>query len=126
MKFRVVNLTGHDIHVSSGGVDITYPRSSDPLRLVHRLETIETDINDVNVVRSNFVHDEELVPEMKGGIRYLVPKLISDIYAGERDDFISPGTNVLFDEPEFAYAEDGSRRVKSVKQFRLPSRLIRI
>lgn len=120
---RIINLTGHDIVVSVDGSELTYPRSSDPLRLVHRVETLCSDYNGVSIVRSVFIHNDDAMPMVKKGVMYLVPKLVAELYADIRDDFVSPGTNVLLDEPEFLYAEDGSRRVKAVKQFRLPGKL---
>jgi hypothetical protein len=123
--YRLVNLTMHDISVSKGDIEITYPRSKSPLRFNREDVVVGTDELGIPIMQTVYKPDEKTnLPDVVPGTYYIVSKYVAEAFIGRRSDFLSPATNMLLDDPEFIYQEDGFRRVKSVKQFRIPGTVV--
>lgn len=114
----LVNLNDHEIIVTDGEMQIVYPRSRKSMRMEQREETICT-IDGIPVVQMVYECSNNFLPEKKEGVYYIVPKVVRDLYASSRDDLISPGTN-----PGVDGAVIGKGKIKCVRRFRLPDRLL--
>jgi len=109
----VRNMNTHPIRVERrNGSLYEYPPCGQLLRLQTEDKIVETiDGNDI-VQRVYFAPEEEILPEPKPGVWYIVPSQVSQIL--RRPDFISPDTK----------AANGARRdqngqVLSVTRFRM-------
>lgn len=114
----LVNLNDHEIIVSDGELQIVYPRSRKPVRMEQREDTV-CNIDGIPIVQMVYECDAGLLPEKREGVYYIVPKIVRDLHAGKRDDLVSPGTN-----PGVDGAIIGKGKIKCVRRFRLPDRMV--
>lgn len=114
----LVNLNDHEVIVADGEMQIVYPRSRKSIKMTQREETVCV-IDGIPLVKMVYECSKDFLPEKKDGVYYIVPKVVRDLYSGERDDLISPGTN-----PGVDGATVGRGRIKCVRRFRLPDTLV--
>ena len=105
-----------DIELPSG-TKVSIQPSNEVIRLVTD-DTVECSAGGIPIARRVYYHSA-LLPPVKDGVLYIVPKQVALAYAEVRDDFVYPDT-------QSATEWDGeTNRPKNVKQLRFPPRLLR-
>jgi|GEM_PF-5078332 hypothetical protein len=119
MKYKAVNLVNHKIDVTlDNGSTFQYKTNATSVKLnkINR-EVCRVDAG-IPLVQSIFLHEENLLPQPKKGVFYIVPKVVAEMYKNTRSDFIYPATNP---RPEEDGAIITNGKITSVRKFRLPS-----
>ncbi len=111
------NCCNHSINIElPSGTHVSIQPSNDVIRLVTD-DFIECTAGGIPIARQVYYHSA-LLPPVKPGTLYIVPKQVAITYSELRDDFVYPDTRT-------ASEWDAHNRPKNVKQLRFPPRLLR-